>query len=82
MNTTLSKIKFQKEYQGKKVPFKITDNQRIASMKPYRSKVALFISNKKDQNNRSDRKPQSLDRVNQANIDTQEYLNTVGISEA
>ena len=49
-------------------------------MKPYRSKVALFISKKDQNNNRSERKPQSLD-VTKANVETQEILPTVGASE-
>ena len=42
MNQTLSKMRFQKEFQGKHVPFRIEDNERNRSMKPYRSKSRLF----------------------------------------
>ena len=41
LNETLSVIKFQKEHEGKRSPFKITSNQRVAAMKPYQSKLAL-----------------------------------------
>ena len=34
---TLSKIKFQKEFQGKTSPFRITDIERNKSMEPFKS---------------------------------------------
>lgn len=42
MNQTLGKMRFQKEVQGKHVPFRIQDSERNKSMKPYRSKSRLF----------------------------------------
>jgi hypothetical protein len=35
-------MRFQKEVQGRNVPFLIQENERIKSMKPYRSKSRLF----------------------------------------
>jgi hypothetical protein len=37
LEMTLSKIKFQKEIQGKSSPFKITDIERNKSMQPFKS---------------------------------------------
>ncbi len=53
---TLSKIKFQKEFQGKSSPFKITDTERNKSMQPFKSQTRLYaqstlrISNQSNNN--------------------------------
>lgn len=40
---TLTKQKFQYEFEGKRIPFKIKDIERLASMKAYKSRTRIYV---------------------------------------
>ena len=46
---TLTKQKFQNEFEGKRIPFKIKDIERLASMKAYKSRTRIYVDDMKRQ---------------------------------